>query len=50
MDFERTKLGNDSEEYRTVSQRFHETMPERKASIVMVEKIRNDELRERYNG
>ena len=49
VDFELTTLENDCEEYRTVYQRFHETMPERKASIVMVAKITNDELRKRYN-
>lgn len=47
-DFERRSLRKHCKEYRTVSQRFHETLPKLKASILMVEKIRNDELRERY--
>lgn len=48
VDFERNCLENESEEYREVSRRFHETMPEHQASIVMVEKIWNEELLERY--
>ena len=38
-----------SEEFQTVSKRFHETIPEWKASTLMVEKISNSYLRERYN-
>nr|XP_058939986.1 protein mono-ADP-ribosyltransferase TIPARP-like [Pocillopora verrucosa] len=49
-DFERRRLRKHCKEYRTVSQRFHETLPKLKASILMVEKIRNDELRERYES
>ena len=45
---ERTNLKKDSEEYRTVRQHFHKTMPERQASIVMVEKITNDHLFQKY--
>lgn len=48
MTIERTKLKKDSEEYRTVSQRFRETMPRRQASILMVEKITNDHLLQKY--
>ena len=48
MTVERTNLKKDSEEYRTVRQRFHKTMPERQASIVMVEKITNGHLSRKY--
>lgn len=47
-DFERTRLKENREEYRTASQRFHETIPEDQAYIVMVEEIWNEELHERY--
>lgn len=48
MDFERTNLEKDCKEYRTVSQLFHETMPEHQASIVTVEKITNEDLSQKY--
>ena len=48
MTVERTKLKKDSKEYRTVSQRFRETMPRPQASILMVEKITNDHLLQKY--
>ena len=41
-------MKKDTKEYRTVSERFHETMPEHRASIVMVEKITNDHLLQKY--
>ena len=47
-DFERTRLKENRKEYRTASQRFHETIPEDQAYIVMVEEIWNEELHERY--
>ena len=48
MAVERTNLKKDTEEYRIVRQHFHKTMPERQASIVMVEKITNDHLLQKY--
>ena len=48
MDFERIALKR-GREMLAVSKRFHETIPEHKASILMVEEISNDFLRERYN-
>lgn len=45
---ERTNLKKDTEEYRTVSERFHKTMSRRQASIVMVEKITNGHLLQKY--
>ena len=47
-DFERTRLKENRKKYRTASQRFHETIPEDQAYIVMVEEIWNEELHERY--
>ena len=48
MAVERTNLKKDTEEYRTVRQHFHKTMPEHRASIVMVEKITNGHLLQKY--
>ena len=48
MAVKRTDLEKDSEEYRTVSEHFHETMPEHRASILMVEKITNGHLLQKY--
>ena len=48
MAVERTNLKKDTKEYRTVSERFHETMPEHRVSIVMVEKITNGHLLQKY--
>ena len=48
MAVERTNLKKDTEEYRTVRQHFHKTMPERQASILMVEKITNGHLLQKY--
>ena len=45
---ERTNLKKDTEEYRTVRQHFHKTMPEHRVSIAMVEKITNDHLLQKY--
>ena len=45
---ERTNLKKDTEEYRTVSERFHKTMSRSQASIVMVEKITNGHLLQKY--
>lgn len=48
IDFERTCLENESEEYQDVSERFNETMPKHQASIKMVERVWNEELLDRY--
>ena len=49
MDFERIVLDNGSREFRAASKLFHVTIPEYKATILVVEKIKNDFLLERYN-
>ena len=49
LDFERIMVKYDSREFQTVYKRFHSTIPEFKASIKMVCKIKNDFLLERYN-
>ena len=48
MAVKRTNLEKDSKEYRTVSQSFHKTMPEHQALIVMVEKMTNNNLFQKY--
>ena len=49
VDFQRIIVKYDSREFQTVYNRFHSTIPEFKASIKMVCKIKNDFLLERYN-
>ncbi|XP_078359266.1 protein mono-ADP-ribosyltransferase TIPARP-like [Oculina patagonica] len=49
MDFERIALGCDSQEFQDVSKRFYETILKYGAKILVVEKIKNDFLLERYN-
>lgn len=48
--FERTNLEKDCKKYRDVSRRFHKTVPEHKASIMRVEKIKNDHLSRNYKS
>ncbi len=49
IDPERVPMPRDDEEFKSVSERFHKTIPKREASILMVDKIKNGFLRERYN-
>jgi len=48
-DFERIIMKCDSREFQTVFKLFHSTIPESKAKIRRVERIKNDFLLERYN-
>ncbi|KAL9987959.1 hypothetical protein ACROYT_G002346 [Oculina patagonica] len=49
MDFERIALGCGSREFQDASKRFHETIAKFGAKILVIEKIKNDFLLERYN-
>ena len=49
MDFERIAMGLFSREFQTAFKLFHSTIPESKAKIMVVERIKNDFLLERYN-
>ncbi|XP_078357678.1 protein mono-ADP-ribosyltransferase TIPARP-like isoform X2 [Oculina patagonica] len=49
MDFERIALGCGSREYQAARKLFHVTIPESKAKILAVEKVKNEFLLERYN-
>ena len=49
MDFERIAMKCVSKKFQTVFKLFHSTIPESKAKIMMVERIKNDFLHERYN-
>ena len=49
IDSKRIPMPQGGEEFESVSKLFHETIPEWKASILIVEKITNGFLRERYN-
>jgi len=49
MDFERIIMTRGSREFQTAFKLFHSTIPESKAKIRRVERIKNDFLLERYN-
>ena len=48
-DFKRTTLPSGCEEFQTVKKRFHASIPRDKAQILMIQKIENDILLDRYN-
>ncbi len=49
MDFERIAMECCSKEFQDASKRFHETIPKYETKILVIEKIKNDLLLERYN-
>ena len=49
MDFERIALEYDSREYQAASKHFHATISVNDAKILVIEKIKNDFLLERFN-